>query len=166
MDDFNRPLTSVAPRTIRPGTSSSRQAIPRVGTATRLAAQQSSSGSAVPGQRAGSAYVGARIITDRPLTQHGLSGLTGGPTAATGRLATATGSRQVKDKRYWQGVIHMKIQEVSQETTRLMTDKKAQERDRSAKKIYERKIKESAKELAGKCRHKSAHKSKYAPSER
>lgn len=128
--------------------------MPRVGTATRLAAQQSSYGgagaSAIPGQRAGSAYVGARIITDRPLTQHGLSGLSGGPSATGGRLATATGSRQVKDKRYWQGVIHMKIQEISQETGRLMTDKKSQERDRSAKKIYEKKIKESARELAGK----------------
>lgn len=93
--------------------------------------------------------MGAKIITDRPLTQHGLSGLAG-TASTTGRLATATGSRQVKDKRYWQGVIHMKIQEINQETARLMTDKKSQERDRSAKKIYEKKIKESARELAGK----------------
>lgn len=113
-------------------------------------AAASGAGGNVTGARAGSAYVGARIITDRPLTQHGLSGLSGGGPSATGRLATATGSRQVKDKRYWQGVIHMKIQEISQETARLMTDKKSQERDRSAKKIYEKKIRESAKELAGK----------------
>ena len=154
MDDFNRPLSSVAQSamrpgtTTRPGTSAGRPQIPRIGTATRLAAQQSSMGSAGSGSatRTGSAYVGARIITERPLTQHGLSGLSTAST--TGRLATATGSRQVKDKRYWQGVIHMKIQEISQETARLATDKKSQERDRSAKKIYEKKIKESATELA------------------
>lgn len=159
MDDFNRPPSTLPQHALRPGSSrpatSLRSQIPRVGTATRLAAaQQTSIGSAsvnasAGGQRTGSAYVGARIITDRPLTQHGLSGLSGGP-STTGRLATATGSRQVKDKRYWQSVIHMKIQEISQETARLMTDKKSQERDRSAKKIYERKIKESAKELSGK----------------
>ena len=69
---------------------------------------------------------------------------------ATGRLSTAaTGARQVKDKRYWQGLVHLKVQEITQETKRLVTDKKAQERDRSAKKIYEKKIRESAKELAG-----------------
>lgn len=152
MDDFNRPPSSIPmrPGSTRPSTSLRTQ-VPRVGTATRLAAAHSSAVVGTnAGQRAGSAYVGARIITDRPLTQHGLSGLSGGGPLATGRLATATGSRQVKDKRYWQGVIHVKIQEIAQETARLMTDKKTQERDRSAKKIYEKKIKESAKELAGK----------------
>lgn len=157
MDDFNRPLTTLPQNTMRPGstrpgTSSQRTQVPRVGTATRLAAAQSGQ---VTGQRAGSAYVGARLITDRPLTQHGLSGLSGTATAIGGRLTTATGSRQVKDKRYWQSVIQVKIQEIAQETARLTTDKKSQERDRSAKKIYEKKIKESAKELSGKCGNKS-----------
>lgn len=35
-------------------------------------------------------------MTERPITQHGLSGL-----PSTARIGTAAGMRQVKDKRYW-----------------------------------------------------------------
>lgn len=36
------------------------------------------------------------MMTERPITQHGLSGL-----PSTARVGTATAMRQVKDKRYW-----------------------------------------------------------------
>lgn len=83
------------------------------------------------------------MMTERPLTQHGLSGL---PTA-TARLGTASGMRQVKDKRYWLGALQLKIQEVNQETDKLQKEKNNLDREKSAKRLYERKVKEAAKEL-------------------
>lgn len=83
-------------------------------------------------------------MMERPITQHGLSGL---PTAA-GRVGTAAGQRQVKDRRYWQGILQMKIQEITQEAERLSKEKKALDRDQSARKMYEKRIKGAAKELS------------------
>lgn len=83
------------------------------------------------------------MMTDRPLTQHGLSGL---PTAA-GRIGTASGMRQVKDKRYWMGQLQMKMQELINETDKLVKEKNGHDREKSAKRLYEKKVKEAAKEL-------------------
>ncbi|GAB0090062.1 Intraflagellar transport protein 74 [Sergentomyia squamirostris] len=143
------PLAPLRPGTaFRGGTARPPSSI-RTGTASRLAAAASSMGppSTASGQRIGSALalgVAGAAMMERPITQHGLSGL---PTAS-GRVGTSTGQRQVKDRRYWQGVLQMKIQEISQETERLAREKKALDRDQSAKKMYEKRIRETAKELA------------------
>lgn len=63
------------------------------------------------------------------------------------RTGTASGMRQVKDKRYWQAILQSKIQEIAQETQKLVEEKKKLDRERSAKKLYEKKVKNAAKEL-------------------
>lgn len=82
-------------------------------------------------------------MADRPLTQHGLSGLS----ERVGTAGNGISTRQVKDKRYWQAMIQTKIQEIAQEREKLLIDKKNLDREKSAKKMYEKKVKEAAKEL-------------------
>lgn len=83
------------------------------------------------------------MISDRPITQHGLSGLQTGKT----RSGTATGMRQIKDKRYWHAQLQMKMNDISRETEKLLKERDIMEREKSAKRSFERKVKESAKEL-------------------
>lgn len=86
-------------------------------------------------------------MSDRPFTQQqGLSGIT----TSYGRIGTGTmGSmRQVKDKRYWMSLIQTKLQEILQETDKLKREKKNLDRETSAQKLYEKKVKEQAKELS------------------
>jgi intraflagellar transport protein 74 len=81
--------------------------------------------------------------TGRPITQQGLSGI------STARIGTTTtGMRQVKDKRYWQAILQSKIQEIVLETDKLVKEKKNLDRETSARKLYEKKVKTSAKELS------------------
>lgn len=87
------------------------------------------------------------MISERPITQHGLSGL---PTSHTRTAGTATGLRQIKDKRYWQAQVQVKMNEISKEIERLMNEIQTMNRDRSAKRSIEKKVKESAKELTSK----------------
>ena len=86
-------------------------------------------------------------MSDRPLTQQGLSGIT----TSYGRIGTGAGvssMRQVKDKRYWMSLIQSKLQEILQETEKLKREKKNLDRETSARKLYEKKVKEQAKELS------------------
>jgi intraflagellar transport protein 74 len=86
-------------------------------------------------------------MSDRPLTQQGLSGIT----TSYGRIGTGTAAssmRQVKDKRYWMSLIQTKLQEILQETEKLKREKKNLDRETSARKLYEKKVKEQAKELS------------------
>ncbi|XP_055691206.1 intraflagellar transport protein 74 homolog [Lutzomyia longipalpis] len=151
MEDFSRPPSSAVPTgtplgPLRPGTAFRPPSSIRSGTASRLAAAASSMGPppTASAQRIGTLGVAGAAMLERPITQHGLSGLS----TASGRVGTAAGQRQVKDRRYWQGVVQMKIQEISLEAERLARDKKTLERDQSARKMYEKRIKESAKELS------------------
>uniref|UniRef100_A0A182SWK7 Uncharacterized protein n=1 Tax=Anopheles maculatus TaxID=74869 RepID=A0A182SWK7_9DIPT len=83
-------------------------------------------------------------MAERPITQHGISGLA----TSYGRLGTAASSnRQIKDKRYWHAVLQSKIQEINQETAKLLKEKKFLDRERSARKLYEKRVKEAAKDL-------------------
>uniref|UniRef100_A0A182LYE7 Uncharacterized protein n=1 Tax=Anopheles culicifacies TaxID=139723 RepID=A0A182LYE7_9DIPT len=83
-------------------------------------------------------------MAERPITQHGISGLS----TSYGRLGTAaSNNRQIKDKRYWHAVLQSKIQEINQETGKLLKEKKFLDRERSARKLYEKRVKEAAKEL-------------------
>lgn len=97
------------------------------------------------------------MATERPLTQHG--GLSGLPTTASGaagaglgsgRLGTAAGMRQIKDKRYWQSQLQLKMAEIQRETERLARERDVMQRERSAKRSFEKRVQEVAKELTGK----------------
>lgn len=85
------------------------------------------------------------MMIDRPLTQHGLSGLPA--TAATAQ--TASGNRQVKDKRYWEAIIQSKKSEIKKEIDRLQKESVSMHREQSARKSLEKKVRDSAKDLIG-----------------
>ncbi|XP_065077993.1 intraflagellar transport protein 74 homolog [Ochlerotatus camptorhynchus] len=130
---------------LRPGTAMKAPSAIRGGTASRLAANNvHSTNSSASAQRIGTALGNAgNRMAERPITQHGISGLS----TSYGRIGTASGNRQIKDKRYWQAVLQSKIQEISQETEKLMKEKKFLDREKSARKLYEKRVKDSAKEL-------------------
>ncbi|XP_031631597.1 putative leucine-rich repeat-containing protein DDB_G0290503 isoform X2 [Contarinia nasturtii] len=79
----------------------------------------------------------------RVLTQHGLSGLPG----AQGRIGTSTGTRQIKDARYWQSQLQIKMDEIRRETERLIREKQTMDREKSAKKTFDKRAKEANREL-------------------
>lgn len=84
--------------------------------------------------------------SERILTQHGLSGLPG----TQQRIGTSTGMRQIKDARYWQSQLQIKMDEIRRETERLVREKTNMDREKSAKKTFDRRAKETTKELTGK----------------
>lgn len=65
------------------------------------------------------------------------------------RIGTTTGMRQIKDARYWQSQLQVKMDEIRRETERLIKEKSNLDREKSAKKTFERRAKESTKELTG-----------------
>ncbi|XP_063823995.1 intraflagellar transport protein 74 homolog [Ostrinia nubilalis] len=79
-------------------------------------------------------------MIDRPITQQGISGL---------RTGTARGfrTRQLQDKRYWEELMQVKIREMKAEIARLNELAEAGEREKSAKKHYEKRVRELAQEL-------------------
>ncbi|KAL0850877.1 hypothetical protein ABMA28_006786 [Loxostege sticticalis] len=79
-------------------------------------------------------------MIDRPITQQGISGL---------RTGTARGfrTRQLQDKRYWEELLQVKIREMKAEIARLNELAEAGEREKSAKKHYEKRVRELAQEL-------------------
>lgn len=85
------------------------------------------------------------MVAERVLTQHGLSGLP----SAQSRIGTAAGMRQVKDARYWQSQLQLKMDEIRREMERLLREKQNMDRDKSAHKTFEKKVKESTKSLTG-----------------
>ncbi|CAK1540254.1 unnamed protein product [Leptosia nina] len=117
--------------TMRP-TSAYRGSTARLSTAGFGAAPQTSS-------RQQTAMTGFSMI-DRPITQQGISGL---------RTGTARGfrTRQLQDKRYWEELMQVKVREMKAEIARLSEQADAGEREKSAKKHYEKRVKELAQEL-------------------
>lgn len=113
--------------------------------ASRMASALSSAGRSMT---ASSGRIGTAIgfagsmMTERPITQHGLSGLS----TNSGRIGTAS-TRMVKDKRYWQAVLQSKVNEIIQEMGKLLNERTSMNREQSAKRMYEKKVKEAAKEL-------------------
>nr|XP_021206352.2 intraflagellar transport protein 74 homolog isoform X3 [Bombyx mori] len=79
-------------------------------------------------------------MIDRPITQQGISGL---------RTGTGRGfrTRQLQDKRYWEELMQVKIREMKAEIARLSEQAEAGEREKSAKKHYEKRVRELAQEL-------------------
>jgi FtsZ-binding cell division protein ZapB len=58
--------------------------------------------------------------------------------------------RQVQDKRYFIGLLQMKIRELSQEISRLSREIDSQSREQKTFLVYDRRVKEMAAELTGK----------------
>ncbi|XP_023935720.2 intraflagellar transport protein 74 homolog [Bicyclus anynana] len=79
-------------------------------------------------------------MIDRPITQQGISGL---------RTSTVRGfrTRQLHDKRYWEEQMQVKVREMKAEIARLTEQADAGEREKSAKKHYEKRVRELAQEL-------------------
>lgn len=78
---------------------------------------------------------------DRPITQQGLSGLRTGTRGPQ--------MRQVQDKRYFIGLLQMKIRELSQEITRLSREIDSQSQEQATFLVYDKRVKEMAAELTG-----------------
>lgn len=89
--------------------------------------------------------------TARVLTQHGLSGLP----ASHGRVGTSSGTRQIKDARYWQSQLQIRMDEIQRETERLIGEKQKMDREKSAKKTFDKRAKEANRELTGTQKGKS-----------
>ncbi|XP_026320248.1 intraflagellar transport protein 74 homolog [Hyposmocoma kahamanoa] len=110
----------------------------RGGTASRMST--AGFGPAPPtASRQPTAMTGFSMI-DRPITQQGISGL---------RTGTARGfrTRQLQDKRYWEELMQVKVREMKAEIARLSEQADAGEREKSAKKHYEKRVRELAQEL-------------------
>lgn len=66
--------------------------------------------------------------------------------------------RQIKDARYWQSQLQIKMDEIRRETERLLREKNNMDREKSAKKTFDRRAKETTKELTSKTQ---THTKKY-----
>ncbi|KAI5645010.1 hypothetical protein NE865_02984 [Phthorimaea operculella] len=111
----------------------------RGGTASRMSTAGFGPAPPTAGRQQTAALTGFSMI-DRPITQQGLSGL---------RTGTARGfrTRQLQDKRYWEEVMQVKVREMKAEIARLSEQAEAGEREKSAKKHYEKRVRELAQEL-------------------
>nr|CAD7398055.1 unnamed protein product [Timema cristinae] len=95
-----------------------------------------------PPSRAGTAInlTGTQVSAlERPITQQGLSGLR--------TSARRPQTRQVLDKRYFEGLLQMKIRELSTEVGKLTRDIENQTREQATFLIYDKRVKEMASEL-------------------
>ncbi|PSN37184.1 Intraflagellar transport protein 74 [Blattella germanica] len=137
----HRPMTGN--RIMRPPSATAFAARTAVmpGTASRLATAMMQQ----PANRVGTAMgiAGAQVnVVDRPITQQGLSGIRPGTRGPQ--------MRQVQDKRYFEGLLQMKIRELSQEVTRLSREIDSQSREQSTFLVYDKRVKEMAAELTEK----------------
>ncbi|XP_043490326.1 intraflagellar transport protein 74 homolog [Polistes fuscatus] len=78
---------------------------------------------------------------ERPITQHGIAPFRPG----TGRGSSMT--RQVQDKRYYEGLIQLKMRELSQEMTTIVRDIDMQNKERATILHYDKRAKDLAAEL-------------------
>ncbi|CAL7948835.1 unnamed protein product [Xylocopa violacea] len=80
-------------------------------------------------------------IMERPITQHGVAGIRPG----TARGLTMT--RQIQDKRYYVGLMQLKIRELNQEIVTIMKDIESQNKERATYLHYDKRAKDLATEL-------------------
>ncbi|KAI4497754.1 hypothetical protein M0802_007080 [Mischocyttarus mexicanus] len=78
---------------------------------------------------------------ERPITQHGIAPIRPG----TGRGSSMT--RQVQDKRYYEGLVQLKMRELSQEMTTIVRDIDMQNKERATILHYDKRAKDLATEL-------------------
>ncbi|XP_017767616.1 PREDICTED: intraflagellar transport protein 74 homolog [Eufriesea mexicana] len=80
-------------------------------------------------------------VMERPITQHGVAGIRPG----TGRGMPM--SRQIQDKRYYIGLMQLKIRELNQEIAVIMKDIEDQTKERATYIHYDKRAKDLALEL-------------------
>ncbi|XP_053985996.1 intraflagellar transport protein 74 homolog isoform X1 [Hylaeus volcanicus] len=80
-------------------------------------------------------------VTERPITQHGVAGVRPG----TCRGLSMT--RQIQDKRYYIGVMQLKIRELNQEISTITRDIEDQNKERATYLHYDKRAKDLAVEL-------------------
>ncbi|CAK9813387.1 Intraflagellar transport protein 74 homolog [Anthophora plagiata] len=80
-------------------------------------------------------------IMERPITQHGIAGIRPG----TGRGLSMT--RQIQDKRYYIGLMQLKVRELNQEITVIIKDIEDQNKERATYLHYDKRAKDLATEL-------------------
>ncbi|KAI5710685.1 hypothetical protein M8J75_010693 [Diaphorina citri] len=79
--------------------------------------------------------------SDRLVTQQGLSGL------RTGSALRGPGFRQVQDKRYYEGLLQLKIRDLTNEITRLKRQIELSAKEHATFLLYDKRVKEMATEL-------------------
>ncbi|XP_031829188.2 intraflagellar transport protein 74 homolog [Nomia melanderi] len=80
-------------------------------------------------------------VVERPITQHGVAGVRPG----TGRGLSMM--RQIQDKRYYSGLLQLKIRELNQEITILMKEIEDQNKESATYLHYDKRAKDLATEL-------------------
>ncbi|KAK2574968.1 hypothetical protein KPH14_008731 [Odynerus spinipes] len=78
---------------------------------------------------------------ERPITQHGIAGIRPGTTRGLSM------TRQVQDKRYYEGLLQLKMRELSQEIATIMRDIDMQNKERATILHYDKRAKDLAAEL-------------------
>ncbi|EEB12154.1 conserved hypothetical protein [Pediculus humanus corporis] len=82
-------------------------------------------------------------VLDRPITQQGVAGL---------RMSTSSRGpqiRQVKDKRYYEGLLRMKMKDIQMEMNRLNEEIELETQQQATSQVYEKRVREIASELTG-----------------
>ncbi|XP_072757105.1 intraflagellar transport protein 74 homolog isoform X1 [Anoplolepis gracilipes] len=80
-------------------------------------------------------------MVDRPITQHGIAGMRPGTTRGLPM------TRQIQDKRYYEGLLQLKIRELSQEIGKIMKDIEVQNKEKATFLHYDKRAKSLAAEL-------------------
>ncbi|XP_012225470.1 intraflagellar transport protein 74 homolog [Linepithema humile] len=80
-------------------------------------------------------------MLDRPITQHGMAGIR--PSTTRGLPMT----RQIQDKRYYEGLLQLKIRELTQEIAIIMKDVEVQNKEKATFLHYDKRAKSLAAEL-------------------
>ncbi|KAL6437950.1 hypothetical protein ACFW04_004330 [Cataglyphis niger] len=80
-------------------------------------------------------------MLDRPITQHGIAGMRPGTTRGLPM------TRQIQDKRYYEGLLQLKIRELTQEIGKIMKDIEIQNKEKATFLHYDKRAKSLAAEL-------------------
>lgn len=80
-------------------------------------------------------------MLDRPITQHGIAGVRPGTTRGLPM------TRQIQDKRYYEGLLQLKIRELTQEIGTIMKDIETQNKEKATFLHYDKRAKSLAAEL-------------------
>ncbi|EGI69909.1 PREDICTED: intraflagellar transport protein 74 homolog [Acromyrmex echinatior] len=80
-------------------------------------------------------------VLDRPITQHGIAGIRPGTTRGLPM------TRQIQDKRYYEGLLQLKIRELMQEIGTIMKDIEVQNKEKATFLHYDKRAKSLAAEL-------------------
>lgn len=80
-------------------------------------------------------------MVDRPITQHGIAGMRPGTTRGLPM------TRQIQDKRYYEGLLQLKVRELTQEIGTIMKDIEMQNKEKATFLHYDKRAKNLAAEL-------------------